>query len=147
MNTCPVYRRSTGHSYTYFIPGPIGVNLGMVHDPKAYADNLSACSLCLSCDKVCPVHVDPGSQIYTWRQRLEPLGKVNATKQRMSQGMKLLFTHPTLYRAALRLAPLANCVPESIVPRSLNPWGEGHAQPHFAKESFHEMWRKGKVKK
>ena len=25
MNTCPVYRRSGGYSYTYFIPGPIGV--------------------------------------------------------------------------------------------------------------------------
>jgi len=30
MNTCPVYRRSGGYSYTYFIPGPIGINLGMV---------------------------------------------------------------------------------------------------------------------
>ena len=28
MNTCPVYRRSGGYSYTYFIPGPIGINLG-----------------------------------------------------------------------------------------------------------------------
>ena len=26
MNTCPVYRRSGGYSYTYFIPGPIGIN-------------------------------------------------------------------------------------------------------------------------
>ena len=26
MNTCPVYRRSAGYSYTYFIPGPIGIN-------------------------------------------------------------------------------------------------------------------------
>ena len=30
MNTCPVYRRSMGYSYTYFIPGPIGINLGML---------------------------------------------------------------------------------------------------------------------
>ena len=27
MNTCPVYRRSGGYSYSYFIPGPIGINL------------------------------------------------------------------------------------------------------------------------
>ena len=26
MNTSPVYRRSGGYSYTYFIPGPIGIN-------------------------------------------------------------------------------------------------------------------------
>ena len=43
MNTCPVYRRSGGYSYTYFIPGPIGINLGMAHDPEKYYDNLSAC--------------------------------------------------------------------------------------------------------
>ena len=30
MNTCPVYRRSGGYSYSYFIPGPIGINLGML---------------------------------------------------------------------------------------------------------------------
>ena len=29
MNTCPVYRRSGGYSYSYFIPGPVGINLGM----------------------------------------------------------------------------------------------------------------------
>ncbi|RUM67293.1 MAG: 4Fe-4S ferredoxin, partial [Sulfurospirillum sp.] len=28
MNTCPVYRRSGGHSYRYVIPGPIGSVLG-----------------------------------------------------------------------------------------------------------------------
>lgn len=32
MNTCPVYRRSGGYSYTYFIPGPIGINLGMLEE-------------------------------------------------------------------------------------------------------------------
>ena len=28
MNTCPVYRRSGGYSYSYFIPGPLGNQLG-----------------------------------------------------------------------------------------------------------------------
>ena len=43
MNTCPVYRRSGGYSYTYFIPGPIGINLGMLKSPVKYSDNVSAC--------------------------------------------------------------------------------------------------------
>lgn len=59
MNTCPVYRRSGGYSYTYFIPGPIGINLGMLKSPVKYSDNVSACSLCCSCDNVCPVKVKP----------------------------------------------------------------------------------------
>ena len=68
MNTCPVYRRSGGYSYSYFIPGPLGINLGMLASPKLYSGNVSACSLCMSCSNVCPVKIDLGEQIYLWRQ-------------------------------------------------------------------------------
>ena len=34
--------RSGGYSYTYFIPGPIGVDLGMLRNPVQYSDNVSA---------------------------------------------------------------------------------------------------------
>ncbi|MBP8760761.1 MAG: lactate utilization protein, partial [Parabacteroides sp.] len=70
MNTCPVYRRSGGYSYSYFIPGPIGINLGMLKSPQEYYTNLSACTLCFSCNNVCPVKIDLGNQIYRWRQSL-----------------------------------------------------------------------------
>lgn len=148
MNTCPVYRRSTGYSYTYFIPGPIGVNLGMLADSTQYADIVSACSLCLSCDNVCPAKVNPGSQIYVWRQVLESLGKADPLKKTMSEGMLTIFNHPSVYQAALKAAPLANAVPEQLTHFShVNPWGIGHAKPMFAKQSFHEMWKKGEQKK
>ncbi|WP_048798154.1 lactate utilisation protein LutB domain-containing protein, partial [Segatella buccae] len=102
--------------------------------------------LALSCDKVCPSMVDPGSQIYLWRQSLEPLGKADPVKKAMSTGMEVLFNHPGLYTSALRLAPLANVVPESLTHFSrLNPWGIGHAKPEFARKSFHELWKEGKV--
>ncbi len=147
MNTCPVYRRSGGYSYTYFIPGPIGINLGMLRDPAKYSDNVSACSLCLSCDQVCPAKVNPGSQVYVWRQQLDSLGKADPLKKFMSEGMKVLFTHPALYNTTLRFAPLANYVPESFTHFSnLNPWGLGHTKPEFAKEPFHQLWKEGKVK-
>lgn len=147
MNTCPVYRRSTGASYTYFIPGPIGVDLGMLADPVKYADNCSACSLCLSCDNVCPVKASPGSQIYLWRQQLDSIGRADKMKKVMSEGMTGLFTHPALYRAALSVDTLANCLPESMTHiDKLNPWGIGHAMPQFAKESFHKWWKKNHKK-
>ena len=147
MNTCPVYRRSGGYSYTYFIPGPVGVNLGMLKNPQQYADNVSACTLCLSCDNVCPSKVGPGSQIYLWRQNLEKLGKADPIKKAMSCGMKYLFDHPSLYTTALKFAPLANLVPECCTHFShLNAWGIGHAMPKFAKKSFHQLWKEGKVK-
>lgn len=145
MNTCPVYRRSGGYSYTYFIPGPIGINLGMAHDPEKYCDNLSACSLCLSCSNVCPVQVDLGEQIYKWRQRLSAMGKANKEKRRISAGMKFLMERPMLFNAALWAAPLVNILPRSMVYSQLNAWGKGREMPKFAGESFNEMWKRNKV--
>ena len=146
MNTCPVYRRSGGYSYTYFIPGPIGINLGMLKDKDANYHNCSACSLCCSCDNVCPVKVDLSTQIYKWRQQLDSFHHADPIKKTMSKGMKVLFDHPSLYATALRFAPLANTVPAFITGVKLNAWCKYHAMPVFAKESFHTLWKKGKIK-
>ena len=147
MNTCPVYRRSGGYSYSYFIPGPIGVNLGMLPDARKHAGNVSACSLCLSCDNVCPAEVAPGSQIYVWRQMLDSIGKADPLKKTMSKGMEALFDAPTLYQTTLKFAPLSNLIPERLTHFSrINPWGIGHAKPEFAEKSFHQLWKEGEVK-
>ncbi len=148
MNTCPVYRRSTGFSYTYFIPGPLGVNLGMLKNPEKHSENVSACTLCLSCDNVCPAEVEPGSQIYRWRQTLDKMGKADSVKKAMSQGMALMFNNPGLYTTALRMAPAANLVPEALLRnRRLNGWSVGHTMPQFAKKSFHQWWKEQNKKK
>ncbi|MFV0522537.1 MAG: lactate utilization protein B [Mangrovibacterium sp.] len=147
MNTCPVYRRSGGYSYTYFIPGPIGINLGMLKNPEVYSDNVSACSLCFSCNNVCPAKIDLADQIYKWRQGLDAIGKADPMKKMMSGGMKFLFTHPGLYKAAINMAPLVNSMPRFMLYNGLNAWGKGRELPHFAKESFTSMWKKGKVQK
>lgn len=146
MNTCPVYRRSGGYSYTYFIPGPIGINLGMLKSPVKYSDNVSACSLCCSCDNVCPVKVNLSEQIYRWRQNLDSLGKADPMKKAMSAGMEYLFGHPGLYNTSLRFAPLANHLPRLLMYNKLNGWGIGHEMPEFPRESFQTMWKKGEVK-
>ena len=118
----------------------------MLRDARRYSDNVSACTLCLSCDNVCPSKVGPGSQIYLWRQKLDSLHRADPMKKFMSMGMEALFEHPHLYAAALRLAPLANIVPDKITRvRGVNPWSVGHTKPEFAKESFQDMWKKGKV--
>ena len=140
MNTCPVSRRSAGYSYSYFIPGPIGINLGMLRDAAAHSGNVSACSLCMSCDQVCPVQVDLSQQIYRWRQRLEAIGQANAMKKLMSQGMTILFNHPALYTATLRLSPAANWLPSALMNSALNPWARGHQMMKFPKKSFHALW-------
>lgn len=146
MNTCPVYRRSGGYSYTYFIPGPIGINLGMLKAPLHYYDNVSACSLCYSCSFVCPAKVDLAEQIYLWRQDLDKLGKADHMKKMISGSMEFIMKRPSLFNTALKWAPLVNKMPRSLVYNGLNDWGKGREMPRFAKESFNEMWKKGKVK-
>ncbi|MDD2435941.1 MAG: lactate utilization protein B [Massilibacteroides sp.] len=145
MNTCPVYRRSGGYSYTYFIPGPIGINLGMSRSPEKYSDNLSACSLCYSCNNVCPVKIDLADQIYKWRQKLDSFGKADPAKKNLSVGMAFLFKRPVLFQTGLKMAPVINRMPRFFVYNGLNDWGKGREMPHFAIHSFAALWKKGKI--
>ena len=145
MNTCPVYRRSAGYSYTYFIPGPIGINLGMLRDARRYSDNVSACSLCCSCDNVCPAKVDLSTQIYRWRQQLDTLGKADPMKKYMSVGMGFLFNSPQVYTCALRLSPMVNWMPGPLLQNSLNPWAYAHQMMKFPQKSFHQLWKEKKL--
>ena len=146
MNTCPVYRRSGGYSYTYFIPGPIGINLSMLKNPEKYHDNVSACSLCMSCSNVCPAKVDLGEQIYLWRQSLDGLGKADRMKKFISDTMEIVMEHPAVFNAALKIAPVVNSLPRPIVYCRMDTWGAGRELPEFARESFNRMWKSGKVK-
>ncbi len=68
MNTCPVYRRSGGHSYGSTIPGPIGSILSPGFDIQKHSSLPFASTLCGSCAEVCPVKIDIHEQLYKWRQ-------------------------------------------------------------------------------
>ena len=139
MNTCPVYRRSGGYSYSYFIPGPIGINLGMLRDSKKHSGNVSACTLCNSCQSVCPVKVNLGDQIYLWRQQLDEFGTANPQKKLMCKGMTALYNHSWHYNLATGMASWANILPSFVLNNGLNPWAEGHKMMQFPKKPFHEL--------
>ena len=145
MNTCPVYRRTGGYSYSYFIPGPLGINLGMLRSPEAYGGNVSGCSLCYSCSGVCPAKVDLAEQIYKWRQQMSPLGVADGKKKLMVKAMNLLMRNPRLFNTALAVVPY---VPRLIYNNSINPWyASGREMPHFAAKSFRVLWREGEIGK
>ena len=74
MNTCPIYRRSGGHSYDATIPGPIGSILTPGIDLKKYGNLPFASTLCGSCTDVCPVKIDIHDQLYKWRQIVSEAG-------------------------------------------------------------------------
>ena len=144
MNTCPVYRRIGGYSYSYFIPGPLGINLGMLRSPEAYGGNVSGCSLCYSCSGVCPAKVDLAEQIYKWRQQMSPLGVADARKKMIVKAMGVLMRNPRLFKSALSVAPH---LPRFIYNNGINPWCEGREMPHFAKKSFRVLWNEGVIKR
>jgi L-lactate dehydrogenase complex protein LldF len=74
MNTCPVFRKTGGHSYQSTIPGPIGAILSPHYDQVKHKSLVFASSLCGSCSAVCPVKIDIDKQLYMWRQIL-PSGR------------------------------------------------------------------------
>ena len=145
MNTCPVYRRSGGYSYSYFIPGPLGINLGMLRSPKRYHGNVSACSLCYSCSDVCPARIDLGEQIYMWRQQLDGLCLADPVKKLSVKGMDFVMGGRRRFYGGIALARVAEKLPRFVLENGLNPWSApGRAMPPFAPKTFNAWWKKQK---
>jgi L-lactate dehydrogenase complex protein LldF len=69
MNTCPVFRRSGGHSYGTTVPGPIGSILAPLRAGAAHDSLPHACTLCGSCTAVCPVKINLHEQLLELRHR------------------------------------------------------------------------------
>ena len=142
MNTCPVYRRSGGHSYGVSVPGPIGSVLAPHVNPAKHASLPFASTLCGSCSDVCPVQIDLHHQLLTWRgelagQRLVPLGKRLAAK---AGGFVL--SRGWAYRLAGRLVRwLVPLLPRAITYSRLNVWGRKRELPPMPGKSFRELWR------
>ncbi len=97
MNTCPVYRRSGGHSYRATVPGPIGSVLSPTRDAKRYKSLPYACSLCGSCTDVCPVRIPLHHQLLAWRKELVGNGLLSPSKRWSMKLASLLFRHPRLF--------------------------------------------------
>lgn len=143
MNTCPIYRRSGGHSYDTTIPGPIGSILSPNLDMKKHSSLPFASTLCGSCSAVCPVKIDIHTQLYKWRQVIAKEGHLPAAK---GIGMRLagwLFAHPRLYRWAGRFGRrVLSAFPRRVLYHSANVWGRGRELPSSPPQSFREWYVK-----
>jgi L-lactate dehydrogenase complex protein LldF len=143
MNTCPVYRRSGGHSYAATVPGPIGSILAPVRDAKEFAGLPHACSLCGSCTDVCPVKIDLHHQLLTLRREIAVQGFLPWTKR---LGMKLaaaVFRRPWLYRLLGRTGRwFLRHMPRWFVYNRFNPWGRQRELPPAPKQSFRDLYRR-----
>ena len=94
MNTCPVYRRSGGHSYG--VDGARAHRLGPRAGPRpraSYAALPFASQLCGSCTDVCPVKIDLHHQLLTWRGELARQAGPLAQAGRLERGGFVLAAH------------------------------------------------------
>lgn len=142
MNTCPIYRRSGGHSYGAVIPGPIGAILSPGIDMKKHADLPFATTLCGSCSDVCPVKINIHEQLYFWRQDIMAQPGQGGVKKVASKMAGWLFVHPALYRLGGKVARMAlKVLPRWMVYHRFNAWGRARELPHNPGPSFQEWYR------
>jgi L-lactate dehydrogenase complex protein LldF len=129
MNTCPVYRRSGGHSYHTAISGPIGSILAPNLDMKKYADLPFASTLCGSCSNVCPVKIDIHEQLYKWRQVLVKEGHVPASKVAGIKAMNWTLSNSSAFDTAGKAGRWVMKHIPIMVQNSLNPWYKQREMP------------------
>lgn len=145
FNTCPVYRRSGGHSYHNAVAGPIGSLLAPNIDMRRNADLPFASTLCGSCSNVCPVKIDIHDQLWKWRQVLMQEGHGANGKKTMMKGMAWVLSHPSVYRFAGSAGrKLMRWVPWLFNNTIVNPWYKSREMPEPPMQSFREWYQQNK---
>jgi L-lactate dehydrogenase complex protein LldF len=141
MNTCPVYRRSGGHSYHTAIAGPIGSILAPNLDMKAYADLPFASTLCGSCTHVCPVKINIHEQLYHWRQEITK-NRPSLPKKWSMQVMSWILKNPIMYTYSGKVGRWILRKFPKLINNQFNPWFKQREMPQPPKESFRDWYKK-----
>ncbi|WPV64416.1 lactate utilization protein B [Chitinophaga sp. LS1] len=145
MNTCPVYRRSGGHSYHNAVAGPIGAILAPNLDMKENADLPFASTLCGSCSNVCPVKINIHEQLYKWRQVIVQEGYATTSKKASMQMMNMVLSRPTVFKTAGGVGRWVMRHFPGVVNNGLNPWYKQRDMPEAPKQSFADWYKKNKT--
>jgi L-lactate dehydrogenase complex protein LldF len=145
FNTCPVYRRSGGHSYHNSVAGPIGSILAPNIDMRANADLPFASTLCGSCTNVCPVKINIHEQLWSWRQILMKEGYGGAAKKTSMKAMAAVLSNSAIYRLAGKMGrKFLQFIPFMAQSKKLNPWYKQREMPEPPKHSFNEWYKKNR---
>ncbi len=148
MNTCPVYRRSGGHSYQSTVPGPIGSILTPLQTPEQHNSLPFACSLCGSCTDVCPVQIDLHHQLFAMREMLDGKQLIGTSKKLSMKFASTLLSHPWMVNLAGKVARTAlRWLPRFLIYNPLNAWGRQRELPEPPRKSFRQMFADYRSKK
>ena len=141
MNTCPVYRRSGGHSYGSTVPGPIGSILTPGVDLERFSTLPFASTLCGSCSDVCPVKIDIHTQLYKWRQIIAEERHVGRGKRGAMMVAGRLLGSPRLFRWVGKVGRrLIDWLPRRAIYNQLNTWGRARELPDPPRQSFRDWY-------
>ncbi len=141
MNTCPIYRRSGGHSYSNTVPGPIGSILAPARDAARNYTLPYASSLCGSCTDVCPVKIDLHHQLLTWRREINARGLLPRAKRWPMRLGAIVLRRPWLMSLARKAGRWALAVtPRTFVYNRWNAWGRQRELPPLPPRSFREIY-------
>lgn len=126
LNVCPVYRQVSGHAYGHVYPGPLGaVLVPAMEGVEKFGHLAKASSLCGACEEVCPVKIPIP----------EMLLRLRAESQGPSWGAFAAgATHPSAWRAGLRLLPMAPRV------GPLKAWAAFREPPKREGREFRSWW-------
>ena len=142
MNTCPIYRRSGGHSYDATIPGPIGSILSPGKDLTKHSSLPFASTLCGSCTNVCPVKINIHEQLYKWRQIIVKDVKQPFIKKTILKITGWVFARPKLYNVLGKsVRRMLKYAPRFITYSKLNIWGKARELPKIEKENFNQWYK------
>jgi L-lactate dehydrogenase complex protein LldF len=143
LNTCPVYRRSGGYSYSYEIPGPIGSVLGPSRSEGDHKTLPFASTLCGSCTDVCPVKINLHEQLLYWRERVYNKGHRSSIKAFILWASSYILTSPTLYELGGKVSRIGlRLIPKWMLKNRLNIWSNSRELPEAPKQSFREIFAK-----
>jgi L-lactate dehydrogenase complex protein LldF len=146
FNTCPVYRRSGGHSYHTAVAGPIGSILAPGLNMKENADLPFASTLCGSCSNVCPVKIDIHDQLYKWRQVIVRSGYVSGNKKIGTRIMNAVLSRPSVFKTAGAVGRWFMRYLPFLVNNRLNPWYKQREMPQPPRESFRSWYEQNRKK-
>ncbi len=147
MNTCPIYRRSGGHSYGYTVPGPIGSILTPGLDLKKYSDLPFASTLCGSCSDVCPVKINIHEQLYRWRQLISENGHLSPLKKQSMKMAAKTLSSDRRYNTMGKMARWSlKTLPRFFFYNRMNEWGKERELPEIPPQSFKEWYKTREIK-
>jgi L-lactate dehydrogenase complex protein LldF len=146
MNTCPVYRRSSGLSYGATYSGPIGAIINPTYDLRRFSALPFASTLNGSCSNVCPVKIDIHDQIYKWREVIAARHEMPFIKRETLKMAGKLLGSPTLYRASVAsLGGAVRNLPNFLLYNPLNIWGRQRDLPEAPAQTFHEWYKRNRA--